>query len=271
MRGLPVNMTRRGAQVCSLHGREDTMKMFKIVYTFCFVGLVTMIAACGNGPISADEADELVDGVRAEEPHDRDYDDDYRRSSSSYSYHDDYYYRSSSSYDYWEDDYYRSSSSIGEISSTLGGGFDYLTSSVIMHLSLTHFKQLSKNWDNLSGSHYSDGDPKINFKICFEDANENQISCEKTKDLLGKNLFYKENVGEWNGEASLNIEVPQLTQKITFHPSVVDVDDVFDDDYSSNYSYYWNDVGTLKPYQTLYGSDSGSKSYELEWKWYLYK
>ncbi len=244
------------------------MKNHKFIQIVSFVGFILALTACGDGPISAEEADELVDGVRAEESRDRDYDDDYRRSSSSYSYYDDYR-RSSSSYSYY-DDYYRSSSSIGEVSSTLGGGFDYLTSSVIMHLSLTHFKQLSKNWDNLSGSHYSDGDPKINFKICFEDANENQISCEKTKDLLGKNLFYKENVGEWNGEASLNIEVPQLTQKITFYPSVVDVDDVFDDDYSSNYSYSWNDVGALKPYQTLYGSDSGSKSYELEWKWYLY-
>lgn len=254
------------------------MKNRKFIQIVSFIGFILTLAACGNGPISAGEADELIDGVRAEEPHDRDYDDDYRRSSSSYSYYDDYYRSSSSYYDYyrssssyWEDDYYRSSSSIGNASSTLGGGFDYLTSSAKMHFTLTHFKQLSKNWDNISGSNYNDGDPKINFKICFEDANENQISCEKTKDLLGKNLFYKENVGEWNGEASLNIEVPQLTQKITFYPSVVDVDDVFDDDYSSNYAYYWNDVGTLKPYQTLYGSDSGSKSYELEWKWYLYK
>lgn len=217
------------------------MKMFKIVYTFCFVGLVAMIAACGNGPISADEADELVDGVRAEESRDRNYDDDYRRSSSSYSYYDDYYRSSSSYYDY-----YSSSSSKTSI---------YTEGSTTLTITLDYYHQL-KSMD-MNGK--KDGDPRISFTVKTYRNSVRYDSLKTSTISLGND------VGTWSGSKSVSAVLRAGINKIYICPNFVDADAIFDDyEYGSNTCYIINDAG-LYVGERKDQNDYKATYYELEW------
>lgn len=122
-----------------------------------------IFSACGDGPISANEIDEIADNVRKNEiwqekdySNDKDFydeDDYYYRSSSSYK-------KSSSSYNY---EYYRSSSSVGSYSSQTS---NYLEKSATLTITLNYYHQLKK----MDGNNTNDGDPKICPNFVDEDA-----------------------------------------------------------------------------------------------------
>ncbi|MCQ2121545.1 MAG: hypothetical protein MJY78_06945 [Fibrobacter sp.] len=237
--------------------------MFKIVYTFCFVGLVAMIAACGNGPISANEADELVDGVRAEESRDRNYDDDYRRSSSSYSYYDDYYRSSSSYYDYYSSssssyyDYYSSSSSsfYDYYSSSSSKTSIYTEGSTTLTITLDYYHQLK----SMDADGKKDGDPRISFTVKTYRNSVRYDSLKTSTISLGND------VGTWSGSKSVSAVLRAGINKIYICPNFVDADAIFDDyEYDSNTCYIINDAG-LYVGERKDQNDYKATYYELEW------
>ena len=69
---------------------------------------------------------------------------------------------------------------------------------------------------------------------------------------------------------SVSFAVPANTEKIYVCPTVLDVDVLFDDNYSSGYCYIKSYIGYLDDYEKVYQSDYESKKYSLEWEWYLY-
>ena len=185
-------------------------------------------------------------------------------SSSSYT---GYYYssssaKSSSSRKYSYSSYYSSSSKKNSSSSA----FNYLTESKNMKITLTYFKQVTPDWDNiLNNKNYTDGDPRIFFELNFIDSNGKKTST-KTTDLLKET-----NVGEWSGRVSYTATVPMFTDTISVRPRVIDIDDLINDDYSSDYYYYQYNVGKrLKDNEVIYASDYENKNCTLKWEWYLY-
>lgn len=162
----------------------------------------------------------------------------------------------------------RSSSSTDEVVSS--PKFDYLTNSKTMRLTLTHYKQIVCSLEGKGSKtcNYSDGDPRISFEILFIQSNGSKTKYS-TRDNLGKNWFYYDNLGEWNGERSFEVNVPALTDTIEVCPKVMDVEG-FDDRVSSTYCYYSYHVGLLGIRETIYQSDYMSEKCELEWEWYLY-
>ena len=185
-------------------------------------------------------------------------------SSSSYT---GYYYssssaKSSSSRKYSSSSYYSSSSKKNSSSSA----FNYLTESKNMKITLTYFKQVTPDWDNiLNNKNYTDGDPRIFFELDFIDSNGKKTST-KTTDLLKET-----NVGEWSGRVSYTATVPMFTDTIRVTPRVIDIDDLINDDYSSDYYYYQYNVGKrLKDNEVIYASDYENKKCIVKWEWYLY-
>lgn len=185
-------------------------------------------------------------------------------SSSSYT---GYYYssssaKSSSSRKYSSSSYHSSSSKKNSSSSA----FNYLTESKNMKITLTYFKQVTPDWDNiLNNKNYTDGDPRIFFELNFIDSNGKKTSTNTT-DLLKET-----NVGEWSGRVSYTATVPMFTDTISVRPRVIDIDDLINDDYSSGYIYYRYNVGkNLKDNQVFYESDTENKNCIVKWEWYLY-
>ena len=156
-------------------------------------------------------------------------------------------YSSSSSYSY----YYSSSSANAKY---------YTETAKTLNFSRTYYKQLVK----FDESSLSDGDPKISFTIKLVN-----ITGDTTKKSTGT-LLSLSNQGSWSGTMSVSFAVPANTEQIYVCPTVLDVDVLFDDNYSSGYCYYRSSIGYLDDYEKVYQSDYESKKYSLEWEWYLY-
>lgn len=164
---------------------------------------------------------------------------------------------SSSYYNY----YYSSSSKKASSSSAAY----YLTKSKNMKLTLTYFKQVTPDWDNVLGlGNYADADPNISFDIEFIDIYNNKTS-KKTGVLLKK-----QDTGLWSGRVDYTTTVPVNTERIRIYPNIIDADVLDSDNYSSNYWYIWGDVGYIKNNEVQYQSDEENKKCTLKWEWYLY-
>lgn len=183
-----------------------------------------------------------------------DYDDDYyeRRSSSSY--------RPSSS----SSNHYTNTNSISQ--------YDYITTSMTLNLTLTHYEQIvcSMEGKGSKSCNYDDGDPRVTFEIIFYQTNGDSTTYS-TRDKLGKNWFYYDDIGEWDGRKSFTVNVPAFTKTIKVCPYVED-DDAFGshDTMSSGYCYLTYYIGQLDYRETNYQSDYENESCNLEWEWYLY-
>lgn len=241
----------------------------KYVNLFIIAVLSIIFVACSSeNPFSRteDSLDEEYESAIESKIENRERD----KSSSDWDDYDDYIYvdgnygytRSSSSYRY------SSSSSIDEVVSS--PKFDYLTNSKTMRFTLTHYKQTVCSLEGKGSKtcNYSDGDPRITFEILFIQSNGSKTKYS-TRDDLGKNWFYYDNLGEWNGERSFEVNVPALTDTIEVCPKVMDVEG-FDDRVSSTYCYYSYHVGLLGNREIIYQEDYMSEKCELEWEWYLY-
>ena len=177
----------------------------------------------------------------------------YRSSSSSYSSSSSSYRSSSSSY---------SSSSSSEKAESSNA---YTTKTKKMRFTLTYYKQVSGNWDGISGGGtYSDGDPMISFNIAFI-ASGGQSSTYKTGKLLSLS-----DQGSWSGSKTETIDVPAATQDIKVCPIVIDDDWTSDDSKTSGNCYTKYNVGYLNDYTEVAQDDNAAKHYNLEWEWYLY-
>lgn len=156
-------------------------------------------------------------------------------------------YSSSSTYYY----YYSSSSANAKY---------YTETAKTLNFSMTYYKQLVQ----FDESSLSDGDPKISFAIKLVN-----ITGDTTRKSTGT-LLSLSNQGSWSGTMSVSFAVPANTEKIYVCPTVLDVDVLFDDNYSSGYCYIKSYIGYLDDYEKVYQSDYESKKYSLEWEWYLY-
>lgn len=147
---------------------------------------------------------------------------------------------------------------------------NYLTTSKTLHFTLTHYKQsiCSMEGKGSSSCNYDDADPRVSFKIKFIQTNGDSTTYS-TIDKLGKNWFYFDNKGKWDGTKTFTVNVPAYTDTIQVCPTVVDVDLLFEDYMSSGYCYYIYDVGFLDYAEVVYQSDYESKNCELKWEWYL--
>ena len=164
---------------------------------------------------------------------------------------------SSSYYNY----YYSSSSKKASSSSAAY----YLTKNKNMKLTLTYFKQVTPDWDNILGlGNYADADPNISFDIEFIDIYNNKTS--KKTDVLLK----KQDTGLWSGRVDYTTTVPVNTETIRIYPKITDADVLASDDYSSKYWYITYDVGYIKNNDVQYQTDEQNKKCILEWEWYLY-
>ena len=148
-------------------------------------------------------------------------------------------------------------------------GFDYLTNSKTLHFTLTHYKQIVCTMEEKSSKtcDYSDGDPRVTFEIEFIQSNGSKVTYS-TKEDLGKNWFYYDNLGEWTGEKTFTTNVPALTDTIRVCPKVEDIEG-FNDLMSSKSCYYRARVGKLSPNEVIEQSDYNSEFCRLEWEWYL--
>ena len=155
-------------------------------------------------------------------------------------------YSSSSTYYY----YYSSSSANAKY---------YTETAKTLNFSMTYYKQLVQ----FDESSLSDGDPKISFAIKLVN-----ITGDTTRKSTGT-LLSLSNQGSWSGTMSVSFAVPANTEKIYVCPTVLDVDVLFDDNYSSGYCYIKSYIGYLDDYEKVYQSDYESKKYSLEWEWYL--
>lgn len=155
-------------------------------------------------------------------------------------------YSSSSSYSY----YYSSSSANAKY---------YTETAKTLNFSMTYYKQLVQ----FDESSLSDGDPKISFAIKLVN-----ITGDTTRKSTGTLLSLSDQ-GSWSGTMSVSFAVPANTEKIYVCPTVLDVDVLFDDNYSSGYCYIKSYIGYLDDYEKVYQSDYESKKYSLEWEWYL--
>ena len=188
-------------------------------------------------------------------------------SSSSYT---GYYYssssaKSSSSRKYsssgYTGYYYSSSSKKASNTSTTS----YITTSKNIKLTLTYFKQVTPDWDNvLNMKNYADSDPRIYFDIQFRDRN-GQKSSQKTKNLLEK-----QDIGKWEGRVEYATIVPAYTDSIYIYPHIIDADVLDNDDYSSGYGYGAYHIGYINDYEVWQQSDYENKNCIIEWEWYLY-
>ena len=166
---------------------------------------------------------------------------------------------------------YRSSSSVNSSNSNPISQYAYITTSMTLNFTLTHYKQrlCSMEGKGSKTCNYADGDPKISFKLIFIESSGDSTTYS-TNDKLGKKWFYYDDTGEWDGEKSFTVDVPTYTQKIRVCPTVLDDDFALDDDMSSGYCYNTYNVGLLGYREVVYQSDYENQNCELEWEWYLY-
>ena len=164
---------------------------------------------------------------------------------------------SSSYYNY----YYSSSSKKASSSSAVY----YLTTSKNMKLTLTYFKQVTPDWDNVLGlGNYADADPNISFDIEFIDTYG--IKTTKKTDVMLK----KQDTGLWSGRVDYTTTVPVNTETIRIYPKITDADVLASDDYSYKYWYITYDVGYIKNNDVQYQTDEQNKKCIVKWEWYLY-
>ena len=158
--------------------------------------------------------------------------------------------------------YYYSSSSKKASSSSAAY---YLTKSKNMKLTLTYFKQVTPDWDNVLGlGNYADADPNISFDIEFIDTYGTKTT--KKTDVMLK----KQDTGLWSGRVDYTTTVPVNTETIRIYPKITDADVLASDDYSSKYWYITYDVGYIKNNDVQYQTDEQNKKCTLKWEWYLY-
>jgi hypothetical protein len=175
--------------------------------------------------------------------------------SSSSSYYN-YYYSSSTK---------KLSSSSFRSNYSSSSAVYYLTTSKNMKLTLTYFKQVTPDWDNVLGlGNYADADPNISFDIEFIDTYG--IKTTKKTDVMLK----KQDTGLWSGRVDYTTTVPVNTETIRIYPKITDADVLASDDYSSKYWYITYDVGYIKNNNVQYQSDYENKNCIIEWEWYLY-
>ena len=164
----------------------------------------------------------------------------------------------------------RQSSSSSKESSSSSAQFDYITTSMVLYFTLTHYEQIVCTMEGKGSKacDYSDADPRISFVISFIQSN-GKTTTYSTIDKLGKNWFYRDNTGEWDGRKTFTVTVPAMTESIKVCPTVVD-DDVIDDDVmSSNDCYSVSDIGLLDYHEVIYQSDYNNEYCDLDWEWYL--
>ena len=189
-----------------------------------------------------------------------------KQSSSSKKYSSSYtsYYYSSSSKKISSSSY-RSNNSSSSKKTSNTSATSYITTSKNIKLTLTYFKQVTPDWDNvLNMKNYADADPRVYFEIQFRDRNGKKSS-QKTKNLLEK-----QDTGEWEGRVDYATIVPAYTDSIYIYPHIVDADVLANDDYSSGYGYGVHSIGYMDDYEVWYQSDEENKKCILEWEWYLY-
>ncbi len=175
-----------------------------------------------------------------------------KRSSSSYTY----YYSSSTK---------KLSSSSFRSNYSSSSAVYYLTKNKNMKLTLTYFKQVTPDWDNILGlGNYADADPNISFDIEFIDTYGTKTT--KKTDVMLK----KQDTGLWSGRVDYTTTVPVNTETIRIYPKITDADVLASDDYSSKYWYITYDVGYIKNNDVQYQTDEQNKKCILEWEWYLY-
>ncbi|MCF0217237.1 MAG: hypothetical protein HUK21_12320 [Fibrobacteraceae bacterium] len=235
------------------------------------------LAACDSSPLASmeDDMEEIADeAAYRERESKRSAENEKARHSSSSSR-----YSSSSSVQYCYDTYgyyvvcgsssstrYSSSSREYYSSSSYSSSslsYDYLLEPKIMRLTLTYYEQIKAGLDGTSS--YTDGDPRIKFKIHVLDSYGDTL-----KTFTSKTLLSKDDTGYWTGSQSDVFDIPAGVKRIWVCPIVTDSDVMFDDDYSSNYCYGRNLVGLLEPKEIVYQSDYENKNCNLDWNWYLY-
>lgn len=232
-----------------------------ISVSFCLLSFVMLTACSDVNPINT--LDDSID----EDKHEA-----YLASisSSSMSESDKCYYGTSIYGDQWCCTYYgyrcgyvSSSSRMYSSSSSYryssSSGTYYLTSAKTMKLSLTSYKQVSKNWDGLDNA----GDPEVSFVIyTYSDGVSAQtITTPLFIDLSGQR--------SWMGTVTKTYTINRGVDKIKICPKVIDEDVSSHDNYSSGKCFTVSDIGYLNSYDIQEQKDSNS-DYELKWEWYLY-
>jgi hypothetical protein len=150
--------------------------------------------------------------------------------------------------------------------------YDYLTSPMTMIFTLTHYRQIVCTMEGKGSKscNYDDGDPRVSFEITLYQTNGDSTTYS-TRDKLGKDWFYFDDIGEWDGEESFVVKVPSFTRTVRVCPHVED-DDFFGghDRMYSDYCYSTYNIGQLDYQEIIFQSDSENEYCELEWEWYLY-
>lgn len=164
------------------------------------------------------------------------------------------------------------SSSSSQKSSSSASPYDYTITPMNLSFTLTHYEQIVCTMEGKGSKscNYDDGDPRVWFEITFFDT-DGDSTTYSTRDKLGKNWFYYDNTGEWDGEETFTVKVPAFTETIRVCPFVED-DDAFGahDKMSSGFCYLTNYIGRLDYREITYESDYKNEYCELEWEWYLY-
>lgn len=243
-------------------------KITKSIWTGSLVlALSLFLAACGDGNPYAkaeNDLDHMENEANREGDRISDYDDDNEYDNSG----------SGGYVDRVEDAFgtHSSSSRYRQSSSSTEAEYDYLTSPMTMNFTLTHYKQTvcTVEGKGSKSCSYDDGDPRVSFEIIFYQTDGDSTKYS-TRDKLGKNWFYYDDIGEWDGEKSFTVKVPAFTETIRICPYVED-DDFFGnhDRMYSNYCYLTYYIGLLDYRETTYQSDYENEYCELEWEWYLY-
>lgn len=155
------------------------------------------------------------------------------------------------------------SSSSAAASSSSGVSYTALSEERTISFELYEYEQVSANWDGSGDDDYEDGDPKISFTIFLIDGSD-------TTTLETGDLLELEDTGTWSGSAVYEGTVPAGTSVISVCPSVLDVDELSDDDKSSGNCVSVYNVGTLLDEAFVYQSDK-TDDYELYWDWFLFE
>ena len=164
----------------------------------------------------------------------------------------------------------KQSSSSSKENSSSSAQFDYITTSMTLNFTLTHYEQIVCTMEGKGSKacDYSDADPRISFVISFIQSN-GKTTTYSTIDKLGKNWFYRDNTGEWDGRKTFTVTVPAMTESIKVCPTVDDDDAFSDDEMSSNDCYSVYDIGQLGYHEIIYQSDYNNEYCDLDWEWYL--
>ena len=264
------------------------MTFFRLM-KFSTIGffVVVLLSACSSESAFS-KAEDNLDNMKTKAitdfyEHKDEYEDnhdDYRNGYDDYDDYDDdddddyYDVRSSSSSrrSTLSSSSYRSSSSSNRSSSNPISQYDYITTSKTLNFTVTHYKQLECTMEGKSSKkcNYDDGDPRVTFEITFYQT-DGDSTTYSTKERLGEDWFYYENIGVWDGGQYFTVFVPAYTKTIKVCPHVVDVDEFgFHDKMYSNYCYLTYSIGKQDYLEVNYESDYANDYCELEWEWFLY-